>query len=146
MLTAQGSGGEYAGFRYATVGEVETLFINAGVPDVNGSSAANVVPAQVLIGLMGATKNFRGVTEIFGITGSTNPDGVDAGVIDHSYNGGVAFYDVSVTSITYGVDYSDVSIGNWLVADVTEVPVPAAWLLFTSALGVLVFSTRQSRR
>lgn len=148
MLTEQGSGGLYDGFRYATASEVETLFNDAGVPDVNSSTLANTAPALALINIMGATRNFRGAIEIFGITGTTTESGVTSGIVDHSYNGGVAFYDVNVvTGPVYGLDYSDASIGNWLVADsVAQVPLPASWLFFSAALGMLGWCKRKINR
>ncbi|ARN75050.1 hypothetical protein BST96_13565 [Oceanicoccus sagamiensis] len=139
MVAEQSEGGLYEGFRYATSSEVETLFVHAGIPEVNASSAANTASAQALISLMGGTKTFRNTVEIFAITGSSNPTGLNSAIIDHAFNDGVAFYDVNTaTGPIYGADYSDASIGSWLVADaITPVPVPAAWLFFSSALVLL---------
>ncbi len=114
MLTEQGGGGVYAGFRYATANEVETLFINAGTPDVNSGSAANVAAAQGLIALIGASNSFRGNDEIFGITGTATATGSVSAIIDHVFNNGVAFYDINaVTSPVYGLDYHNAPVGNW---------------------------------
>jgi hypothetical protein len=146
MLTELGGGGFYAGYRYATASEVESLFISASVVDVNSGSAANVAPAQNLITLLGATQSFRGTEEIFGITGSMTTTGAVSGMLDHSFNNGVAFYDVNaVSGPTYGLDYSAGSIGNWLV-QTSEVPIPSAFILFSSALACLGMLKRKLRR
>jgi hypothetical protein len=148
MLTELSDGGLYAGYRYATASEVGTLFINADIPDVNSGSAANVGPAQDLITLLGATKSFRGVDEIFGITATmttTGEVGAVSAILDHSYNGGVAFYDANtVSGPVYGLDYNDVSVGNWLVKT-AEVPIPSAFILFSSALACLGMLKRKLR-
>ena len=149
MLTELGGGGLYAGYRYATASEVESLFINAGIVDVNSGSAANVAPALELITLLGTTQSFRGVDEIFGITATmttTGEVGAVSAVLDHSYNGGVAFYDANTQSgPVYGLDYNDASIGNWLVKT-TEVPIPSAFILFSSALACLGMLKRKLRK
>lgn len=137
MLAEQGEGGLYAGFRYATASEVELLFINAGAADVNSSSAANVAAAQGLITLIGASYSFRGKDEVFGITGTVTTSGAVSAIIDHTFNNGAAFYDINTDSgPVYGLDYSNASIGNWLV-QTTEVPVPPAFIFFSSALACL---------
>ncbi|MEO0425190.1 MAG: hypothetical protein AAF184_22835 [Pseudomonadota bacterium] len=64
-VTAQlGPGGTYEGFRFATNAEVETLWGNGGIVDIttegpidfaNDFTAANFLPAQTLIALLGTT-------------------------------------------------------------------------------------------
>ena len=144
-LTELVSGGLYDGFRYASTSEVESLFVAAGIPDLDSGSPANVVPFQNLITLLGATQSFRGTDEIFGITGTMNTTGAVSAMIDHSFNNGVGFYDVNaVSGPTYGLDYSAGSIGNWLV-QTTEVPILSAFILFSSALACLGMLKRKLR-
>ena len=50
-----GPGEEFEGFRYATQEEVMTLFEDAGIPDVPGTSTANVGPITSLQALIGTT-------------------------------------------------------------------------------------------
>jgi hypothetical protein len=147
MQTAQASGGLYEGFRYATATEVDTLFSHAGIPDINSGSAANFTPAQALVNLVG---NTTGSTpgDTFGITGS--PDGFvqAAGILDYYLSEGVGFYKASTTSLGYGSSFTADTVGHWLISEtpITPVPVPAAWLLFSSALGLLTLSKRKAVR
>lgn len=50
-----GPGGDFEGFRYATSGEVISLWLNAGIPVIPGNDPSNVVPISGLIDLIGAT-------------------------------------------------------------------------------------------
>lgn len=139
------SGGLFDGFRYATREEVQALFLNSGIVDINASSAGNVQPALDLMALLGFTSSSRGINEIFGLTGTTHSGGVGSGMLDHFYSGGEAFYDASVAGPTYGMDYKSNSIGSWLVTT-AEVPLPPALLLFSSALALSGLIKRHSRR
>jgi hypothetical protein len=147
MLTEQADGGLYEGFRYATATEVETLFSNAGIPNINSGSAANVTPAQALVDLLG---NTTGSTpgETIGFTGTAAGFGQAVGVLDYYLSAGVPFYKASTTSLDYGMAFSADSVGHWLISEapIPEVPVPAAWLLFSSALGLLTLSKRKGVR
>ncbi len=67
-----GVGGTFEGWRYASVAEVLTLFVNAGIPDVPGQSSANIAPAQALMDFVGSTGFQAGIgdgRQAFGITG-----------------------------------------------------------------------------
>jgi hypothetical protein len=147
MLAEQADGGLYEDFRYATATEVETLFSNAGIPNINSGSAANFTPAQALVNLVGNTTG-SSPGDTFGITGS--PDGFvqAAGILDYYLSEGVGFYKASTTSLDYGMAFSADSVGHWLISEapISEVPVPAAWLLFSSALGLLTLSKRKGVR
>jgi hypothetical protein len=147
MLTEQADGGLYEGFRYATATEVEALFSNAGIPDINSGSAANFAPAQALVDLVG---NTTGSTpgETIGFTGTAAGFGQAAGVLDYYLSAGVPFYKASTTSIDNGMAFSADTVGHWLISEapISEVPVPAAWLLFSSALGLLTLSKRKAVR
>lgn len=50
-----GAGQEFEGFRYATLGEVAQFFTNAGIPNLNGLTAANFAPVRALELLVGIT-------------------------------------------------------------------------------------------
>ena len=56
-----GPGGDFEGFRFAMADEVFELFINAGIPDVPGSSPANIAPAQALMEFIGSTAFAAGI-------------------------------------------------------------------------------------
>ena len=147
MLTEQADGGLYEGFRYATATEVETLFSHAGIPDINIGPAANFAPAKALVDLVG---NTTGPTpgETIGFTGTAAGFGQAAGALDYILSDGVPFYKASTTSLDYGMAFSADSVGHWLISEapISEVPVPAAWLLFSSALGLLTLSKRKAVR
>jgi hypothetical protein len=145
MLAEVLDGGVFEGFRYATQGEVEALAINSGVLDINSSSAANINPALDLMGFFGSTQISRSNPEIFGMTGTVSSGFVGSGVFDHLYSDGIAVYDVGVLGPSYGMDFTSNSVGNWLVST-TEVPLPPAFLLFSSALALLGLLKRNLNR
>jgi hypothetical protein len=49
------AGGDFAGWRYATVAEIRLFFLDAGIPDVPGFSPANHDPVVALMTLVGIT-------------------------------------------------------------------------------------------
>ena len=49
-------GGEFVGFRYANESELIHLWEHAGIPNIDGDSAANIGPAEALMDLIGATE------------------------------------------------------------------------------------------
>jgi hypothetical protein len=48
-----GTGGTFAGFRYANLDEVGTLFADAGIPDIDQTTSANFVPVFDLLQKIG---------------------------------------------------------------------------------------------
>lgn len=143
MQSQLGANGQYDGFRYASQAEVETLFINAVIPDINRASTANLAHASKLLSLLGATSSLRGTSEIFGITGTLLNQAVSSAMLDHYFSDGTGMLDANVMGPTYGMDYRSSLVGSWLVtADYAEVPLPSALLLFSSALTLCSFIKR----
>jgi FIMAH domain-containing protein len=107
-----GAGGEFEGFRYATQAEVLAFFSAAGIPDVPGTSAANVEPIGFLHGLVGTTDNSNSFS--LGITGTPHPYIPDSHVTMYAYlNGGTGEVASSSTNTVNGqINYAS---GNWLV-------------------------------
>lgn len=148
-----GAGGDFEGFRYASVDDLLTLFTNAAIPNVNNYSAANVGPAQALAILLGATGFQDAFPETVGFTGTSNTPGTRVvALIDYvvSINGGVTT-DVYGATATTNSDESMALLGDnggsWLLRDASlpaPVPLPGAiWLFFSGMLAVFALR-RQS--
>lgn len=65
MLTELQPGGQYDGWRYATVSELHTLMANAGAPDPGGRTTGNVPAVTAMLGLLGAN-------DFYGFLGAGN--------------------------------------------------------------------------
>ena len=134
-----GAGGDFEGFRYASVDDLLGLFTNANIPNVDNYSAANVGPGQALANLLGATGFQSGFPETVGFTGTSNELGTRVvGLVDYvvSISGGVAT-DVYGATATTNADESMALLGDdggsWLLREASNpalVPLPGAMWLF----------------
>lgn len=143
-----GEGGEFEGFRYATVEEVEQLWINAGIQDIvmgaipptgDDFTAANLDPVNALIDLLGDTVETPLLRLSEGFT-ATAPPGDPSLRIVGELNVCVAVQFCLGRGITPntalaslgpnrdGTDEELVLVGHYLVTEVIPVP-PAVWLL-----------------
>jgi len=130
-----GVGGDYEGFRYATVDEVLELFVNANIPDVSGTSAANVGPAQALMDFIGSTNFEAGVGDGREALGALE-DGTVVALQGFDSNGEIVMTAGVVGS--QGLAFSTPQVGHWLV-----VPEPAS--LAVLMLGAMVWVGRRVR-
>lgn len=120
-------GGDFFGFRHATVDEVDQLFINAGIPDLDigwDGSSANVVPAKELLSMIGNTRTDEGGNPaVMGITGTLDfCDSLHSGQISYFYRNSIETYSVSTSTISnsgtfYGTSTAYPTVGHWLVRD-----------------------------
>lgn len=51
-------GSQFAGFRYATVAELQAFCVSGGVPDVGGRTSANIPSVEHILSLLGANDFF----------------------------------------------------------------------------------------
>jgi len=70
VSTEFGSGGDFEGFRYASLSEVSHLFVNAGIPNVNTRTftAANYEPVIALMALIGTERPDPNFPQTSGVT------------------------------------------------------------------------------
>jgi len=74
-----GAGGQFEGFRYATIAELTTLFVNAGIPNISFGpgtlTTANFEPVTQLIALLwgDSVPVSVPVSQLFGLLGEQSP-------------------------------------------------------------------------
>ena len=154
-----GAGGEFEGYRYATLDEVLDLWIHAGIPDItldgpteaSDFTRANLSPALALTQLISVTLDspFGPVSEGYTATAPIGDDtmrivGELSMCIEPLCNN--VFPNqrfVALASLgphTNGVDEVVSYVGSYLV--IAPVPLPGAGILFLSALSIFVTTLR----
>jgi hypothetical protein len=134
VLSQSGPGGRFEGFRHATVNEVRTLWQNAGIVTLQGTSEANVAPVNALIDRLGGHLSYNslvGPHMLFssGYTGTPSPIYLNSNFIMTLGRWGYAgqdYWPISTLDIHSG------SYAHWLVMDGANpapVPEPASLLL-----------------
>jgi hypothetical protein len=151
----------FAGFRVATLSELETLYADAGIPDINvpGFGALygtpeNVPGVEYLQGLTGVTYSVQvagqSLAETAGFVGSTFASQVNGFLSVEIGNtvlrgnvptvsGPMSFASAYSTWGSLPVGTKTEGVGTWLVSSVPE---PSAWL--TLSLGILVLAAARS--
>lgn len=139
VLSQVGVAGAFAGFRYATVDDVTTLFEDAGIPDVGGISSGNYVPVNNLLGQVGRLVSLAGGAWSHAITGTS------AGTDLQYYSnlqltvGAPPFRGIAQPQAgTIATDSAFSDSGSWLVRTVPE---PSTLLLL--APGLLLVARRK---
>ena len=135
LVVATGPGGAFEEYRLATVAEVDTLFIAAGLP-ASGNETTDFAAVNALIGLVGSTSTQDGFLEAFGITATP---GISSGhrvvSLDYFTRDPLSLYGL-FNGLTYGDSFGPDIAGGWLVRP-TVVPLPPAAWLFGAALLLL---------
>ncbi len=134
-------GGEFYGFRYANINEIDQLQESANL--FSGLfSTANVTYKQRisdLINQVGITRNEAGRIYSSGIT--QDPFEPTTSIEDRIYRGLSLTLSASAYQGIIEDNTASPSIGSWLVSEtLTPVPIPSAFILFLSASGILFSS------
>lgn len=110
------AGGDFAGWRYATVAEVTSLFLDAGIPDVPGFSPANRDPVLDLMALVGITciDECSGNPTSLGISATADPANPPLLFVPNLQNYPLAFGRADL-SLLIGPDTRGPAWGSWLV-------------------------------
>jgi hypothetical protein len=136
-----GPGGEFAGLRRATAGEITALFVHAGIPVLNTSTGAeaNVTPALALLALTGAT-SFQGpFAEALGFMAGTPGQTAD---LDFFFQDSTPAYLASVGEASRNPTFEWATIGHWLVR-LQLVSEPSTPVLLGLALVLLLWGIRR---
>ena len=158
VFADQVAGGQFNGWRYATVDEVTTLLLsNFGIDLYDGNTTTGPLPA----GLALATSYLGNTTSVFGsqytgvsgITSQVHPTNDSYHLVigaDYNSDTSTFFRRIDPDLNTYFQNDRNVaaSVGHWLVAatpwePVSTVPVPAAVWLFGSGLLALIGVARR---
>ena len=135
MIAELQTGISFPGFRYATDTEVFGLFTNAGIPDVRGTSAANISPAQNLMDLIGHTRTQFGIGDGREVIAQIATGQSIA--FDGFFIGGTPTMSADYGP-TYGINASIGTVAHWLV-----VPEPTAWFLVLIAFSLPMTKLRE---
>jgi hypothetical protein len=131
VLAQSGPGGEFAGFSYASVQQVYSLFADADIPGPGVYPMSSPVQQSIagfLPMIAGSVDDQNGRPAAMGITGSTT-DGLQASVAIYMVGlNGAAGYNVG-SGASFNPAEGSAPEGNWLVATVMPIPEPAAWQL-----------------
>ena len=155
VVTQLGSGGDFAGFRYATTAEVVQLWANfnidlsAGQPTSQAGHDGNVATATAFLGNIVCEYSCSTAPNgAFGITAElvATASYVRIGAAQGYYGNGdpVTTYNIAGGGNSEGSWSSGLYFGHYLV--VSEVPIPAAFWLFGSGLFGLIGVARRKVR
>jgi len=144
VLSHLGTGGDFEGYRYAVIDEIYGLFIAAGIPDVPGTSVANIAPAQALMDLIGHTSMQAGIGD--GREAIAHLESGQRVSLDALWSGGIAMMKASASGSS-GLDSAFTTLGHWLVVDEQKqtIPEPATLALMSLGLaGIRFKKTKQA--
>jgi hypothetical protein len=163
LLAALKTDSRFIGFRVATLAELERLYTDAEIPDINVAgygalygTTANFPGVQRLQSLAGVTYSVQvagqSLSETAGFVGSSFVSPINGFLSIHIGNttlrpnvsttsGQVNFASAYTTwaSATVGTQYQ--GVGTWLVSSVPE---PATSLIFFAGLGIMVCTLKRS--
>jgi len=147
-----GIGGDFEGFRYATVSEVGDLFQNAGLTltPPEGTYTGEGLLVEALQNLVGITVVSTPQLNTFGMTSDSAAlcDEPDIGCVDGAW----LLRDTSDLSLTISaaggfsiqIDQAADHFSSWLVRDTAVVPIPpAVWLFGSGLLGLVGMARRK---
>jgi hypothetical protein len=144
-----GTGGDFAGYRYATAAEVATFIADAGL--VPGNGANGYAPTKAFVDLVGATSTQTGgLSTVDTAAGFHLPDPPNPGRVAETL--------VRATDRRFGTDDGDVltlgnagadtrtdaEIGSWLVSSVPEPSTALSWLAGLAAIGLYLGRRRST--
>lgn len=137
-------GGEYEGFRFATLDDLNVLVENAGARWGGCQSCPNEIASmETLINLIGSGYSYSTGISTWGYILSDNTSPFFSGVMLRVED--VLGLQESLVSGGFKNSNSYNNLGGFLIRDVSTVPVPAAFWLFGSALlGFFGFSRRKA--
>ena len=150
MLTKLTPGGDFYGFRYARVSDIDQLQISAGLPAGLFFTASTFYKSLIddLINLVGATQASSTNSFSYGLT--SDPFDPTTGIDDRIIRGFALTLGGSAVQAVYDDNLAGQSVGSWLIRDSIDtavsqqIPTPSAVFLILS--GILLLRTCIWRR
>ncbi|MBU2571173.1 MAG: PEP-CTERM sorting domain-containing protein [Gammaproteobacteria bacterium] len=135
LLFETSVGGLFEDYSLATVDQVNSLFLSAGLPSI-GNETTNFSSVKNLISLIGSTSEQNGFLQSTGITATPgNPFGHKVTGLDFFYDNGKPKYSL-IDGLTFGDSFGPSTVGGWLIRESVVVPEPSSLLLLS--LGILL--------
>ncbi|MEM7304275.1 MAG: hypothetical protein AAF372_01970 [Pseudomonadota bacterium] len=137
-----GSGGEFEGFRHATLGELNALYSNAGFNFPTSGDAGNIPLAVEFVNYFGMTFDNSGGAGSEATYANPGSSANSYWVTAINQNSGLVVPEFFEFSANSEVEF----VGNALVRT-SVVPIPLAFWLFSSAmLGLFTYTSRKQPR
>lgn len=153
------------GFRYATVTEVENLFIDHGFPNVNSPTAANVPFYDSFVALLSTPcSSFSSCSaSSFGFTGTVSDLAGTVSELERFALADLRFFPLGgadsstpcctpvafprTTGINQTPIFTNDDIGHWLVrtTPISSVPEPQTYTMLLAGLGLMGFTARRRK-
>jgi len=129
-----GAGGDFAGFRHASIAEFQTLVLNAGIGNTNTVVTGDLSAFTNLINLVGTTDIQDGYPQTLGFLYEPPDSGTRVnGELDFFFQGSSPAYSATTTVLrSQSVAFNNV--GHWLVRS-SVVPEPLTILGSLTAVG-----------
>ena len=137
LISETSSGGVFEGYRLATMSQVDSLYISAGLP-TSGNSTVDFLSVDSLIDLIGATSTQSGYAQSIGITATPAEfSGHKVAGLDFYFDSGQPTYSL-INNLVYGDSFGPDSVGGWLVREAISVPEPSSLLILLTGFLLLL--------
>jgi hypothetical protein len=147
-----GPGGTFAGFRYANLDEVGTLFADAGIPDIDQTTSANSMPVGDLLRKIGTLDHGPFSSTSLALNDqSLTPGTHNSSELATDFSPDPSFPSVGTairtTTVPQADDRASSAAGSFLIRETPSVPEPGTLpLLVIGVFGTFVYGSSRGWR